>query len=488
MEGNQKRAARVVPKEAIFKVMLWLTYVVAGAFLLKNMLGGDIPGMCAVGLVLVVFTAVLLVLRFLKTSETSMQLVVSVALVVVVCIISLFSGESYSDDFLLYLSVMGLSGMYLRPGYTRVQIIVCDVLLVIQYLIHPEKAGAVGQFVLCMVVFTLAGVVFYLAISRGRSYIEISKQRAREAEVLLESIRKMGQELEKNFESSSENLEGLKGANTQLNDNAGELRQESYGISQIAKDVVDACDNVQVKMQETEEQVDALTKEVRGCENSLALNTQNMEEMGQQMKAVQSATGQVNEVFQLLGKYMEEISAITEQLNSISASTNMLALNASIEAARAGQSGAGFAVVASKVQELAVDSNRCSEQVATVVNQMQNQIQETTKQLSTSAQVIDGSLDTLEGLQGSFEQLIRQFDDLYKNINLQNENITQVDDIFGSLKEKINQMNQYSEANQMAVDAMADAMGMYKDGMERMIADAEQVHQLSADMLKVARK
>jgi len=488
MEEKQKKIRKVVPKEAIFKVMLYLTYVVSAVFLLKNIITKDVGGMVAVGLVLLVFTAVLLLMRMMKTAEESMQLVVSIGLIFVVFVISLFSGKCYSDDFILYLAVMGISGMYLRPYYTQIQIIICDILLVIQYLIHPEKAESLSQFVMCGAVFTLAGVIYYLAISRGRSFIEISRQRAEEAEILLESIRKMGQELEKNFESSSEGLEGLKLANTQLDCNAAELRQGSYGISFVAKDVSEACEEVQAKIQETEQQVDALTKEVRECEGALAVNSQNMEEMGLQMKAVQSATDEVNEVFRLLGIHMQEIFEITEQMNKISASTNMLALNASIEAARAGQSGAGFAVVASKVQELAVDSNKCSERVEGVVAQMQNQIQETTRHLTTSSQVIDGSLNTLQGLRNSFKQLINEFGDLYENINVQNENINQVDGIFENLKERIGQMNLYSEANQMAVDAMAGAMNLYKEGMEHMITDTEQVRELSGDMLRVANQ
>ena len=197
MEVKQKKIRKVVPKEAIFKVMLYLTYGVSSVFLLKNIITQDVGGMIAVGLVLLVFTVVLLLMRIMKTEEESKQLVVSIGLIFVVFVISLFSGECYSDDFLLYLAVMGISGMYLRPYYTQIQIVICDVLLVMQYLIHPEKAESLGQFIMCGAVFTLAGVIFYLAIGRGRSFIEISRQRAEEAEILLESIRKMGQELEK---------------------------------------------------------------------------------------------------------------------------------------------------------------------------------------------------------------------------------------------------------------------------------------------------
>lgn len=203
MEEKKKRVRKVVPKEAIYKLMLFLTYVVAGVFAIKNVILKDWSGLLAVSVVIVGFSAVLIIMQVTKTKEAAKQLVVSMGLIFVVFVISLYSGQSYSDDFILYLAVIGIAGMYLRPYYTQVQTVICDVLLVIQYIIHPEKGGTLGQFSLCIIVFTLAGVIMYMTITRGRSFIEISEQRAQEAEVLLESIRKMGKELEKNFESSS---------------------------------------------------------------------------------------------------------------------------------------------------------------------------------------------------------------------------------------------------------------------------------------------
>lgn len=178
----------------------------------------------------------------------------------------------------------------------------------------------------------------------------------------------------------------------------------------------------------------------------------------------------------------------TEQLNSISASTTMLALNASIEAARAGQAGAGFAVVASKVQELAVDSNKCSAQVVDVVNAMQAQIQKTTQRLSESVEAIDSSREALEGLQGGFDRLTQQFGSLYNNIEEQNSNINQVESIFGQLKEKIADMSAHSEENQVSVESISEAMGVYRENMNQVIDDSRHVHELSASMLKISKE
>ena len=162
----------------------------------------------------------------------------------------------------------------------------------------------------------------------------------------------------------------------------------------------------------------------------------------------------------------------------------MLALNASIEAARAGQDGVGFAVVASKVKELAVDSNTCSIHVVDVINAMHEQIRKTTSQLGESTEAISASLDALEELKGGFNHLTNQFDSLYGNIEEQNSNVNGVESIFKELKDKITNMSSHSEENQVSVEAIAEAMGVYKENMREVIDDTKHIHELSESMLE----
>ena len=484
MKENQKKP---ITKEAIYKFMVNITYIVAAVFFAKNLIGGQIAATLVIGVLLALFAGMLFGMKRLNVASEKQQLAVCLSISVLIFIISLFSGESFSDDFLLQLAALCLAGLYLRPRQTAIQGILSFVLLTAQAFIEPEKAGAIGQYILCLAMYALAAILFYRTIKRGRGFIEISQIRAEEAEELLRTLKKMGEELQCSFENSTEGIMGLREASENLSSNADELKQGSNSITQGTKEVSSTCDNAQVKIMETEKQVEALTNGVHEFEKLLAVNKENMVAMGKQMESVQTTMQQANEVFALLEQYMKEISGVTEQLNGISSSTTMLALNASIEASRAGQSGAGFAVVASKVQELAVDSNKCSNQVASVVNQMQNQVQMTTKQLVESEQMIHASQDTLQGLQNSFDQLTEHFTSLYQSIESQNSNINQVNSIFETLKERIMEMNQYSEENQGAVDAIAEAMEVYQNSMEQMIADTEHIHELSVDMMSMSQ-
>ena len=488
MSNNVKKFSKPIGEDSIYKFMLIITFAVAGAFFIINIIRLNLLGMIVIGGCLLVLGGALLVMKLMKIHKHKKQLVVCVMLMFLVFVISLFSGDFYSDDFTLYLAVIALSGMYLEPTVTKVQTVLVNVLLALQYIINPGKADPLSQYIMCMVLTTLTAIIFLQLIKRGRSFIQVGIDRNEEAEELVASITKAGTELQQNCETSAKRVEDLKDASDKLEERTQELKDGSDNIIESAKDIVHSFDGVHETVKFSGEQISIMNTEVKHVEDALAENKKNMQAMSRQMNSVKTAVDEANEVFAKLQKQILEISAVTDQLNSIAASTNMLALNASIEAARAGQSGAGFAVVASKVQELAVDSNRCSGQVVEVVTAMQSQIEITTEQLGESTDAIDSSIDALEGLQNSFDDLTTQFQALYDNIEAQNENVVKMDSEISQLETRINEMSACTEENQAYVDEIANVVGVYKNHMKLVVADTQQVNDLSVSMLSISKE
>ncbi len=473
--------------DKIFKYMSLITYAVAAVFGGINILGGNWTAVGVILLSLGIFSLVNLILKKKNASEETQQLTVCISLAVLVFAISLFSGAYYSDDFPLFLAVIGLTGLYMQPKFTFIQIIVIDILLILMYIIHPEKAESMSQYIMCTAILTVGGTVFYQTVKRGRAFVEISNERAHEAEALLSSLTTIGEELQVNVNHSADRMNSMKDANERLAQSANELLRGSESLAQGAGEVSNSCEDVHEKIQVTEQQIGALDLEVQTFESALNDTHKHMDAMSRQMMSVKTTMNEASQVFQMMSEQMELIFDTTKQLNSIANSTAMLALNASIEAARAGTAGAGFAVVASKVQELAVDSNACSGRVSDIAGEMQAQVQETTAQFEESTQALNHSLETLDELQKGFRQLTEDFGSLYGNIEAQNKNVTSVDAIFEELKDKVTNMTAFSEENQSVVDSIADVIRIYQDNMAKIIDDSARVQELSASMLDMAK-
>lgn len=486
---NEKKTTVKKPtsEDTIFRYMMIAVFTVAAVFFLKNLIGQAWISALVIGLCLLVFTIIVFLMRKMQLELIKRQFVLCLSIVFLVFIISLNSGSYYSDDFPLYLAVIALSGLYLVPKFALVQIILIDILLAVAYAIHPEKADPLGQYIMCMALFSVCGYIFYMVISRGRAYIELGKARAEEAEHLIEELKKAGIELQENCDNSVKRITKLEEANERLETSAAELQQGSSGIIHGTVEVIETFTDVQERMLITEKQIEALNDEVKKVELSLSDNQKNMRGLTEEMETLKNTISATNEVFNTLQEEILEISGITEELTKIAHNTTTLSLNASIEAARAGQAGAGFQVVASKVRSLADDSNSCSSQVVDVVNAMKTRIDETSEQLADSTNAINSSIRSINEFESSFHALTSQFNSLYQNIEEQNGNVQQMDAIIEDLKCKISDVATSSETNHSSVNAITDAIVIYRENIDNVMTDNKQIHNLSSSLLELSQ-
>lgn len=456
---NKEENKAPITQEKIFKFMFIITIAVSAIFLLKNILGKAIPQAIMIGATIGVFALLFLILHLRKAKEKTKQFMLAISLMVLIFVIALNSGGYFSDDFIMFLAVIALTGLYLEPKYSIVQLVMATCFLIIMFVLHPEKADPFGQYAQCVGEFVLTGVLFIQTIKRGKAFIGIGEERAKEAEDLVESMKDMGEELDHDFAKSS----------ARINNNTAELQKGSRSIVDSALNMQGSCDDVQDRIIISQQSITELNEQVNRFEIALRENQANIVNMEQHLAAVTSTVNEANEVFQAMEQKMGEVADIADQLGDISFNTTILSLNASIEAARAGESGAGFEVVASEMRQLSNNSNVFSEQVSEVVKELEKEVGETARQFRDSTKALSESKESMDELQESFERLTKQFDALYGNIATQNNNVNEVGNIFHDLRARVAEMQNYSADNQKSVGAIIDAMDLYKENIEKVI-------------------
>ncbi len=261
-----------------------------------------------------------------------------------------------------------------------------------------------------------------------------------------------------------------------LGDISSEAQRHSQQQAQQMELVATAVNEVTYGVQDVAKNAEHASSEMHSAEEQASQGQQNIEASLRQIDQLSGTIDKAVEVIQSLASESTQIGSVLEVIRSIAEQTNLLALNAAIEAARAGEQGRGFAVVADEVRLLAQRTQQSTAEIQGMIERLQGNSEAAVKVINESSRAsqltveqasqageslaqIAQSLRNLTGLNASIASATLQQSHVVEDIN---QNVTQTAALAHNTAEAAEQSSAASQHLKQLADQLNRLLGQFR--------------------------
>ncbi len=205
----------------------------------------------------------------------------------------------------------------------------------------------------------------------------------------------------------------------------------------------------------------------------------DMETVNSAMSSIVTAMNELEKIVFRVGESTEEINSMVSLISDIAAQTNLLSLNAAIEAARAGDAGRGFAVVAEEIRKLAEVSSNSASKIAEIITHVNTEVNHMVNQTNQSVTYIEDNSEKITAACEIFEKI-------YNNVSETNDVLTDIVSQIAHVDDVATNIAALSEEQSASTEEILASTEVLAEGSLQFSADSKKVAENADDVSSAA--
>jgi len=282
---------------------------------------------------------------------------------------------------------------------------------------------------------------------------------------------------------------------TEVTENMEQLRR---AIEEVARGVQVSAQGAEQASTATKQAVDAI-QQIAVAADAARHDAENTGEVAKQgativqetvagMARVKQASNDSSEKIFALGGASQKIGEIVEAINDIAEQTNLLALNAAIEAARAGEHGKGFAVVADEVRKLAERSASQTREIASLIRSIQEGIQTAVDSMTVASKEVEDGVDKVNNAGTALNDILSATDNVVSQVKSVSQLCEDVEKSSNEVFRVVESVSSASEQSNAATEQMTASSTEVMKVIELFTAGIEQSSSVAEELSAAAQE